>query len=237
MVLEVCSESLEGAITAAENGADRIELNSALKLGGLTPSLGLVKAVKREIDLPVIAILRPREGGFYYSFREYSTMIQNVYELIDAGVDGIALGLLNEVNQVDVERCRQIVSLSKTIDWVFHRAFDDIEDRSEALDELIEIGFKRVLTSGGCKFALEGIKEIIKLRERAGNKIAIMPGSGINSRNVKYILEMTGCNEVHASLSEQTITDRNSLFGALVSKINPEEVRKMRNVLDVVKPA
>ncbi|MFC1887728.1 copper homeostasis protein CutC [Candidatus Cloacimonadota bacterium] len=235
MILEICTDNLNDAIIAADNGADRIELNSALKLGGLTPSIGLVKAVKSKVEIPVIAMLRPRAGGFRYSPAEFSTMLMDAMELIDAGVDGIAFGILNEYNEIDTVRCQEIVVMDSNIEWVFHRAFDDIEDHRENLGCLIKLGFNRVLTSGGCKIALEGLKLLRELNYAAAGRIAILAGSGINKDNVQYIVENSGCKEIHASLSRQTVMGRGSLFSTILNRISSDEVKKVRSILDSLK--
>lgn len=149
-------------------------------------------------------------------------------------MDGIALGILTEAGRIDLDKCKLITGLAEDLDWVFHRALDDLKERGKAIEGLITAGFDRILTAGGCRTALDGINEISELRSIAGDKITIMPGGGINSENVKYILERTGCLEVHGSFSEKAIKDRDSLFGTMINKIVPAEIGKMREVLDAL---
>lgn len=203
--LEVCVASLEDAITAAQCGAARIELNSALELGGLTPSIGLTERVVQELKYTgceVIAMVRPRPGGFVYGQRELEVMRREIDHLIGIGVDGVAFGVLREDRQVDERANRALLEPIHEAkrQAVFHRAFDLATEMPEALDKLIEMGFDRVLTSGGASDALEGAGVIRSLIERAGDQIEVLPGGGVRSTNVDELRRTTGCTQVHASL-------------------------------------
>jgi copper homeostasis protein len=232
MILEICVGSLKDCVIAVENGADRLELNSALSLGGLTPSLGLVKLIRQKIDVPIIAMLRPRAGDFHYNDSEFETMLENAKELIVTGIEGIAFGILNFRNEIDIKRCAELISLSPNIEWVFHRAFDDIKDQFKALESLIDLGVNRILTSGGKETAMLSMKKIKELQKRAAGRIEILPGSGINSSNVQQLITKTGCFQIHGSFSKKKTTKQKSLFNVPLSEIDLVELKKVRIILD-----
>ena len=201
MLLELCVASLDDALVAEQGGADRIELNSALSLGGLTPSLGLLSAVRAAISLPIIAMIRPRAGGFHYRSGEFICMQRDVDLTLSHGAEGIAFGILDEDGNIDLPRCRQIMRQAAGRPVVFHRAFDVVPDPAIALEQLIDLGIARVLTSGGAETAIAGAETIRRLREQAAGRIEILPGSGIRPHNVAALLAITGCEQIHASLS------------------------------------
>ena len=207
ITLEVCVDSLTSAKTAAELGAQRIELNAALELGGLTPSIGLVEQVVtalQPLGCQTIAMVRPRPGGFAYSNDEVTTMQNDIDRLLDAGVDGVAMGVLDRQGEIEEQACQTLIKpvLDASKDAVFHRAIDLTPDAINAIDSLISIGFTRVLTSGGRVTALEGDATIRQMIERAAGRIVVLPGSGINASNAAQLIRETGCTQVHASLRE-----------------------------------
>lgn len=201
VLVEICCESTGDALCARENGADRIELCSALALGGLTPSAGTLELTRRSVDLPIMALIRPRAGGFHYSASEFETLKADVDRAIEAGADGIVLGVLKADGSIDVSRCRELRQQIGAHESVFHRAFDVTPDPFRALEELIDLGFTRILTSGQRNKALEGASLIRELVERAGARIEILPGSGITPENASQLIARTGCNQIHASAS------------------------------------
>jgi len=185
-LLEVCVDSVESAVIAAENGADRLELCSALPVGGLTPSAGLFRAVKQQVGgkIPIFCIIRPRPEHFTYSPQELEVMKMDVAYLKDAGADGFVFGCLTESDTVD-ENVLQLLQLADPLPCTFHRAFDLVSDPFETLEALIKLGFKRVLTSGQKSSAIEGLELLKKLQQRANGRIILMAGAGIRSTNVK----------------------------------------------------
>lgn len=200
VLLEIAIGSVEDALTAQAGGADRLELNSALPLGGLTPSLGLVNEVCAACSLPVIAMLRPRAGGCHYSQSEFRVMRRDLDLLLAVGVAGVAMGILTPTGEVDLVRCREIVQACAGVPVIFHRAFDLTPDPMIALQQLIDLGIRRIMTSGQEETASRGIPLLKELIVAAGRSIEILPAGGINALNVDDILQRTGCSQIHAGL-------------------------------------
>jgi copper homeostasis protein len=209
ITVEICIASVDDAVTAAEGSADRVELNAALELGGLTPSLGTLLEVRRAVTLPVVVMARPRPGGFCYTDGEFGTLRRDIDLALEHGVDGVAFGILTERGRVDVPRCRQIVERigsrpgGRFQGAVFHRAFDFTPDPFGALDALIDLGVRRVMTSGQRQTALDGAESIATLLRRAAGRIEILPAGGIRPENAAELLARTGCDQLHASLRER----------------------------------
>lgn len=203
-IYEICCGSYEDALAAYRGGAKRIELNSALYLGGLTPSLAELILTKRNTDLKVIAMVRPRGAGFCYSEAEFETMKLDAEIMLEKGADGIAFGFLTKERKIARERTRTMTQLIKKYraEAVFHRAFDCAADPYEAVEELIEIGIDRILTSGLKAKADEGMWMIADLQRKYGDKIEILAGSGINPSNAGLLMEQTGIFQVHSSCKE-----------------------------------
>jgi copper homeostasis protein len=203
ILIEVCCGSVDDALEAEKGHADRIELNSSLFLGGLTPSLGSIIEAKRRLKIPVMVMIRPRAGGFCYTQAEMAVMLHDVKLAVEHGADGLVFGILTSDGSIDNERCRQIIELCQGRETVFHRAFDVVPDPMKALDQLIELGFTRILTSGQQRTVPEGVELIKKLIARAGDKIEILPGGGIRAHNVRAIVEQTAARQVHLSAFAQ----------------------------------
>ncbi|MEA3225454.1 MAG: copper homeostasis protein CutC [Planctomycetota bacterium] len=203
ILIEVCCGSTDDAIEAERGGAGRVELNSSLFFGGLTPSLGSVIEAKKRLSIPVIVMIRPRGGGFCYTEAEMATMLHDARLAIEHGADGLAFGILTQDGSIDKDRCRQIVELAGGKEAIFHRAFDVTPDPLKALDQLVGLGFTRILTSGQEKSAPEGAELIKELISCAGDRIEILPGGGIRQHNIRAILEQTGAKQVHLSAFEQ----------------------------------
>lgn len=206
-MLEICCGSYADALAAYQGGAKRIELNSALFLGGLTPSIASLKLVKEHTDLEVVSMVRPRGAGFYYSELEYQQMKSELMALLSAGSDGIAFGFLNPDQTIDLDRTKEFITIihqaNKTA--VFHRAIDCTPDIFTAVQQLIDLGVDRVLTSGTKANAWEG-KEVIKeLVTRFKTKIQILPGSGINMHNALDLINYTGVSQIHSSCKKYQI--------------------------------
>lgn len=200
-IIEICCGSYEDALNAYHGGAKRIELNSALYLGGLTPSVGTLRLVKQNTDLKVIAMVRPRGAGFCYSEADFEVMKADAKLLMENGADGIAFGCLDKNGNIHVEQTQEIIGIIKKYngETVFHRAFDCVKNPYESMETLINMGVDRVLTSGLKAKAMDGIVLIGKLQAAYGDKIEILAGSGINASNALEMMEKTGIYQVHSS--------------------------------------
>ena len=200
-IIEVCCGSYDDALASYRGGAKRIELNSALYLGGLTPSLASLILTKKNTDLKVITMVRPRAAGFCYTNEEFETMKLDVTLMLENGADGIAFGCLTKDSEIDVKQTKEIVDIIKSFnkEVVFHRAFDCVKDVDKAMNILIELGVDRVLTSGLKPKAMDGIEMIKYLQDKYGDKIEILAGSGMNASNAKEMMDRTGISQVHSS--------------------------------------
>lgn len=199
VLLEVCCGSLDDAIEAECGGAQRIELCSCLFLGGLTPSIGSVIEARRRLKIPIIAMVRPRGGGFCYTEAEFAAMQHDARAMLDAGADGVVFGILKPDGTIDVERNRVLREIAGSRQSVFHRAIDVTPDPFRALEQLISLGFARVLTSGQQDSVPEGLDLIGRLVEYAGDRIEIMPGGGIKPYAIPEILRVTRCRQIHVA--------------------------------------
>ena len=221
--MEICCGSCEDAVIAAENGADRIELNSAMFLGGLTPSLGSFLAAKERLNIPIMVMIRPREAGFCYSGYELEAMRRDAEIFLDNGADGLVFGFLHADGTLDEARMSEFAALcgkrGKTA--VCHRAFDVTPDPFAALERLISIGVDRVLTSGQTPAAPDGAALIRELIKKASGKIEVLPGAGLNASNIARFVEFTGAKQVHLaaqrSVSETSTRSNPAIYfgGAL----------------------
>lgn len=200
-VIEICCGSYEDALAAYHGGAGRIELNSALHLGGLTPSLGTLLLTKKNTELKVIAMIRPRGAGFCYSAAEFEVMKADARLLMENGADGLAFGCLDKEGNVDESQTQEIIDIIKEYkgEAVFHRAFDCVQDPYQTMEKLIEMGVTRVLTSGQKAKAMDGMELIADLQKKYGNRIELLAGSGMNADNAKEMMEKTGISQVHSS--------------------------------------
>ena len=203
ILFEVCCGCTEDAVQAERGGADRIELNSALFLGGLTPSIGALEAVKAQVKIPVMCMVRPREGGFCYTAFDYDTVCRDALALVRAGADGVVFGFLNDDGTVDAARCADFLGRVRAenpeVETVFHRAIDGVPDVFAALDTLTALGVTRVLTSGQRASAPQGAETIRKMLAHAAGRIDILPGGGVNAGNVRGFIAETVVKSVHAS--------------------------------------
>jgi copper homeostasis protein len=248
VLLEVIVTSLDDARAAAAGGADRLEMCAALSLGGLTPSLGLLESVKRELpSLPVMFMLRPREAGMAYAEADLSVMQRDAELALERGADGLVFGVLTDRGEVDRQACQRLLRVARhrpNAQIVFHRAFDVVVDPAAALEQLIDAGFTRVLTSGRAPRAVDGLDEIRRTIDRAAARIEVLPGGGISAGNVARVVESTGSSQVHLSAT-RTATDPSTRgnpvirFTAVTSPAestyratDPGIVRAVRNELD-----
>lgn len=196
-LLEVCVDRFGDALAAVEAGANRLELCGTLELGGLTPSAGLVKQVLRETDEDVVAMVRPRAGGFCFDRHDFDVACREAEEILAAGVAGVVFGFLRADGTIDVETTGQFLELVGDVQTVFHRGFDFAPDAAGALEQLIELGVTRVLTSGGMPTALAGAARLRDLTRLAGERIEVMPGGGICPANVAEVVRAIECRQVH----------------------------------------
>lgn len=211
ILIEACVSSAADALAAAEAGADRIELCSALEVGGLTPSMGLIERVLATLAVPVMVMIRPRVGDFTPSNDEFATMLADIAVMKRAGAAGVVFGLLLEDGAIDIRRTERLVEASEGMQTVFHRAIDFTPDPVAAAAMLANLGVTRVLTSGGARTALEGAATIRQMVEHTTGRLDVLPGGGVRAANIIPILQATGCHQVHLgpSISEPSPTSLN----------------------------
>lgn len=197
--MEVCANSLHSAIAAQEGGAVRVEFCDNLSEGGTTPSYAQIAMAKKLLKIQVYPIIRPRGGDFLYSELEFELMKEDIKICRSLNCDGIVIGILKSDGRVDKKRCGELISLADGMNVTFHRAFDMSKDLFEALEDIIELGCERILTSGGESSALKGISVLTSLVRKAAGRISIMPGAGIVLSNISEIIKSTGAREFHAS--------------------------------------
>jgi copper homeostasis protein len=202
VTLEVAVSTPDEAAEAEAAGADRLELSGALDVGGVTPSLALFRATRDAVRLPVWVLLRPRPGGFAYSEREFAVMTADAEPFLSEGAAGIVFGILTPDGRIDRARCRALVELAKGR-AVFHRAFDFLPDPLAALDGLTDLGFARVLTSGGAATADAGAERLASLVRHAGSRIEVLPAGSIRPENVAALVRATRCVQVHAAVRKE----------------------------------
>ncbi len=217
-LLEVCCGSVEDVLQAEKGGADRVELNSCLFHGGLTPSIGELITAKKLSKLPIMTMVRPRQGGFCYTNAEYQTALADAEALLANGADGLVFGFLKADGSLDAERTKELVRMAGDRTKVFHRAIDVADDWKRMLGQLIEIGVDRVLTSGLAPDVYYGIDVIREMMDFAQGAIQILPGAGVNLKNVDKIIEFTGCDQIHVARFRQytdpsTANNRDIFYG------------------------
>jgi copper homeostasis protein len=208
LIIEALAGSADDCVAASRAGADRVELNSSLGVGGLTPSPGATRLGKERSGLPVMAMLRPRVGGFCYTELEYETMVLDARALVEAGADGLVFGILGPDGRIDAKRCERLMAAVDCREWVFHRAFDLVPEPMAALEELVALGFRRVLTKGQANSFKEGEALLLRLREAAAGRIEILV-PGVRPHNVRHIVQEDGFDQIHLGRFIQKIDDSN----------------------------
>ncbi|RAN81693.1 copper homeostasis protein CutC [Bacillus sp. SRB_336] len=203
MMLEIAANSVASAVAAQDGGAGRVELCTALELGGLTPSHAQIALARERLHIPLYVLVRPRAGDFLYSDLECETMQRDIEACAALGCDGVVLGVLDANGEVDMPRCRALIGAAGTMGVTFHRAFDLTRDPLSSLGDLIQLGCERVLTSGARASAPEGAALIRQLVELAAGRIVVMPGAGVDAGNIGRLREVTGASEFHASAKRQ----------------------------------
>ena len=227
MKLEVCANSYQSAKNAQDAGAHRIELCQELSVGGITPSYGLLKKVSEELSIENCVLIRPRSGNFVYNDTEFELIKHNIKICKDLKCHGIVSGVLNADNTIDVGRTKELIELSRPLSFTFHRAFDCVPNPFETLEQLIDLGADRILTSGQERSAEKGIELLKKLKEKANNRIGILPGSSINSKNAKRFKD-AGFKEIHASASQVIKnTTQASLFDVVQKESHVETIKSI----------
>lgn len=199
MTIEVVVFNLDSAMKAQEGGADRIELCDNPAEGGTTPSAGVIELVRQNLSIDVYTMIRPRGGDFFYSNYDFHAMKRDIVQCQKLSVDGLVFGILNPDGTIDKKRCQELIARSRPLKVTCHRAFDMTRDPFEALEDCIEAGFDRILTSGQETQAIKGVALLKELVKRAGGRIGIMPGSGVNEENVQEIVRTTRVAEIHFS--------------------------------------
>lgn len=234
-MLEICVDDPEGLAAALESGADRIELCSSLDSGGLTPTAGLI-AQAALAPVPVYAMIRPRAGNFYFSALETEAMLQEIDAMCKAGLAGVVLGASTQDNRLDITLLQRLTARAEGMGLTLHRAFDLVPDPFEALEQAIDLGFERILTSGQQLKAIDGVDLLQQLVQRAAGRISIMPGSGVNAENTQKILQATGVHEIHSSgrVSQPNPDVKSVEFGfalPLSSQTSAENIRKIKDIV------
>lgn len=244
--IEICTDNVESAIEAQNSGADRIELCNNLPEGGTTPGIGLIKSARDNLSIGLHVIIRPRGGDFLYSALEYNIMKREIDACGECGADGVVIGILEPGGAIDIERTAKLIEFASPMSATFHRAFDLCTDPFKGLEAAIASGAKRLLTSGQRNTAYEGRLLIKELIERAGDRIIIMPGSGIDGSNIINIASVTGAKEFHFTArkiieSEMMFRREEISMGApndmseyFRKVVNPEMVRTIINNLKLI---
>lgn len=242
VLIENAVFNIPAAIQAQSGGADRIELCDNPAEGGTTPSAGVIDAVRRKLNIDVFVMIRPRGGDFLYSDDEYAVMKSDIMTCKRMGIDGVVFGILNSEGRIDVERCKELILLSRPMSVTLHRAFDLTLDPEAALFDAIASGFDRILTSGRATSAEKGTDLLKKLVTLSGGSVKIMAGVGINAGNVRRIVDETGVDEIHFSArtwQESEVPKHNTAISLLetlpsdygIYLADPEKIRAVRAAL------
>jgi copper homeostasis protein len=237
MKLEVIGFNIESCIAAQEGGAHRIELCSGPGEGGTTPSYAFIKSAREKLHIPLYVMIRPRGGDFLYNDEEFEIMKNDIVVCKQLSCDGIVTGILTPDGRVDIKRNKQLIELAYPLEATFHRAFDRVSNPVEALEEVISLGFERILTSGLRLRGVEGIEMLSQLVKQANERIIIMPGSGVNSENIISIIKGSGVTELHSSAGislkskmEYRNADMNESLDHFT--VDKEEVKKMIQLIN-----
>lgn len=237
MKLEIIGFNIESCIAAQEAGANRIELCASPGEGGTTPSYAFIKAAREKLQIDLYVMIRPRGGDFLYSDEDFEIMKNDIKICKTIGCDGIVTGILTTDGKIDKSKCNQLIELAYPLEATFHRAFDRVKDPFESLEDVIESGFERILTSGLKPKAVENTDLLSQLVKKANERIIIMPGSGVNAENIISIAERTGAKEFHSSATFSKESEMGFLNSGMNESlthvsVNKEEVKKMRQLLD-----
>lgn len=234
--LEIIAFNIESCLIAQASGATRIELCDNPGDGGTTPSYGFIKAAREKLQIELYAMIRPRGGDFFYCNDEFEIMKTDVLMHKQLGCDGVVIGMLNKDGSVDTIRCKQLVQLAYPMDVTFQRAFDRVNDPFKALEEIIDMGCERILTSGLVPNCLDGAPLIAQLIKQADERIIIMPGSGLRSTNFIEVAKITGAKEFHTSARVLVDTQMDFVVDGMEEDlqkvmVSGEEVKKIAELL------
>jgi len=232
-MLEIAANSVASALAAQAGGAGRVELCTALELGGLTPSYAQIALAREKLTIPLYVLIRPRAGDFLYSDLECETMLCDIEACAKAGCDGVVLGALDADGHIDLLRCRSLIAVAGSMGVTFHRAFDLTRDPLSALEDVIALGCERVLTSGAQATAIEAAERIRQLVELAAGRIVVMPGAGVDATNIGRLMALTGAREFHASakrLHESGMRWRPSLLRDMQGGEWQSDVEQVRSI-------
>lgn len=233
--LEVCIDSADGMEACIAGGANRMELCSALALGGLTPSAGLMQQVSA-CGIPARAMIRPRPGGFRFSQAEMAQMIADIDAARAAGLEGVVLGAADADNALDIDALRALSDRADGMGRTLHRVVDLLPRPHEAVEAAVALGFDCILSSGGAPAAVEGLTELARMVKAAGGRLEIMPGAGVTAKNAARILSETGAGWVHGSCSRPIGSDpAHEQFGFATGHeraTDPDEIRALLNAIE-----
>ena len=231
--LEIAVFSVEAAVTALKAGAHRIEFCENPQEGGTTPSYGSLKTLRSFTTQPVFPIIRPRGGDFLYSRSEFEVMKSDLLIVKELGYLGAVIGLLNADGSIDTNRTKELVDIAgPSMQISFHRAFDRCKDPIKSVEDIIATGCKRILTSGQVPNAVDALPLLKKLVEHAGDRIIIMPGSGVRSNNIKEIIQATGAKEIHSSARKMQASQMSYIKESMkenmqATGVDTDEIKKM----------
>ena len=231
---EICAVNIQSAMAAQEAAAHRIELCSALDAGGITPSAGLIQSVLESINIPVNVLIRPREGGFCYSEKELDIMLKDIAFCRRAGVHGVVVGALTPEWELDIPKLSVIREAASGLEMVHHRAFDFCKSPFLAIEQLIDLGFTRVLSSGQANSAYEGRDLLQELVERARGRISVMPGAGINKNNIAAIASVTGATEFHFTGKKQVTSHKIRPISGLEESYWQSDIHEIKEIIQAV---
>lgn len=239
MELEVIGFDLASCLVAERNGADRIELCANPHEGGTTPSYGMIDVARKNTAIELFPIVRPRGGDFLYTDLEFRSMLEDIGRCRELGCDGVVIGMLDSDGSVDTRRCAQLIRQAGAMQVTFHRAFDRVADPMAALEDVIELGCTRILTSGLHPTVDLGREMLRTLVERAGDRITIMAGSGVRSTNIAELAKFTGASAFHSSARTTSPSAMDYVNPAMAERlesisIDPDEVIALRRILDTL---
>ncbi len=236
MQFEICAVNIQSALAAEKAGAHRIELCSALDVGGLTPSPGLIRAAVRTLSIPVNVLIRPREGNFCYSDVEFGIMLDDIRFCREAGANGVVVGALTASGQLDSAKLAAMKEAAGPLEVASHRAFDFTADPAAALEELVTLGYCRILSSGQSPSAYEGRFLLKKMVDQAAGRISIMPGAGIGANNIREIADVTNAREFHFTGKKKVVQGRADIPG-LEEWYWESDVELIRGIIRAFQPA